>query len=69
VIASDECDYSVYDMSVSGEVRRIAEVRASTYRQALQVARRVLPDGQRESRADGRVICRFGRRKPFMLQR
>lgn len=67
--ASDECDYSVYDMSVSGEVRRIAEVRASTYRQALQAARQLLPDGPGELRADGGVICRFGRSKPFMLQR
>jgi hypothetical protein len=67
--ASTGCDYSLYDLSVSGEVRRIAEVRASTYRQALHEARRLLPDGPGELRVDGRVICRFGRAKPFMLQR
>jgi hypothetical protein len=66
---SRDCEYSVYDMSVSGEIRRIADVRASSYKDALREARRLLPDGPGELRTCGQVICRFGRSKPFLLQK
>jgi hypothetical protein len=56
-------------MSVSGEIRRIADVRASSYKDALREARRLLPDGPGELRTCGQVICRFGRSKPFLLQK
>lgn len=63
-----DCGYAVYDMSVGGEIRRVAEVQAATYREALREARRLLPDGPGELRRGGQVICRFGRAQPFMLR-
>jgi hypothetical protein len=64
--ATDE-PYTIYDLSTSGEVRRIAEITAANYREALKEARRLLPHGPGEIRTNGRVVCRFGRTQPFML--
>jgi hypothetical protein len=60
--------YSVYESSRLGSVRIAAELDAPSDREALKLAREILPNGPGELRESGRVVCRFGRSGAFLLQ-
>ncbi len=60
--------YSVYESLRFGSVRVAAELDAPSDREALKLAREILPNGAGELRESGRVVCRFGRAPGFLLQ-
>lgn len=60
--------YAVYEAVPYGKVRVAAVIEATTDREALKEARKVLPNGAGELREDGRIVCRFGRAGSFLLQ-
>lgn len=60
--------YQVYEALPFGAISIAAEIHAQSDSDALKQARVLLPDGPGELRHAGRVICRFGRAQPFMLQ-
>jgi hypothetical protein len=61
--------YLVFEAAPFGAVRIAGELEAASDQDALKQARKTLPHGPGELRQAGRVVCRFGRAKPFLLQR
>ena len=61
--------YHVFEAAPFGSIRVAAELNASSDQDALKQARQALPHGPGELRQAGRVVCRFGRAEPFLLQR
>ncbi len=60
--------YLVYQATPFGAVSIAAELDAPSDSEALRQARIILPDGPGELRENGRVVCRFGRSRSFLLQ-
>jgi hypothetical protein len=60
--------YLVLEAAAFGSVRIAAEIDATSDQDALKKARQALPHGPGELRQAGRVVCRFGRAMPFLLQ-
>jgi hypothetical protein len=60
--------YLVYEGSAFAAFQIAAELEASSDKEALRLAREILPSGAGELRQGRRTVCRFGRTGGFMLQ-